>query len=511
MKRYPFFLFLFAIYPVLSLYAWNISEINIIYISRPIIVSILIMGVIFELIYLILRNSQKTAVESSIVFLALLSYGAIYNVTKNWNILGVDIGRHRFLIPFILIILTAITWLVLKRMRAPYSISFQLFNIISVVLVLLNLVQIGSKFNRIEIPKKTSIGQQAISVNQSDQKPDVYYFLLDSYPRADYLKQYMNFDNSPFIQELESRGFFVAECSLSNYSYTRLSLASTLNMNYLEKLGLNVSKTDTDETKLDTFILHSTVRDDFENAGYKIVAFETGYGFTEWRDAQYFFQPQKNPIFMPIMTAFEEMVLENSILSATLTNQSIRNFLGLSFPYYEKWSREHYIIDQIPHIPEIAGPKFVFIHLVTTHRPYIFSPTGQILMDDRFYRNQGVPVNDEFYTKGLVDGVEFTNSYLLNLIGTIRQKSKVPPVIILQGDHGVKIPGRQTIINAILLSNPKNEMYKTLSPVNNFRIIENTILGKDLDLLPDRSFVSNVNIAPYDVQPVPNPDPCTIQ
>ncbi len=51
MKKYPYFLIFAALYPVISLYVLNVSEINLIYIIRPILAALVGMGVIFGLLY----------------------------------------------------------------------------------------------------------------------------------------------------------------------------------------------------------------------------------------------------------------------------------------------------------------------------------------------------------------------------------------------------------------------------------------------------------------------------
>ena len=115
-------------------------------------------------------------------------------------------------------------------------------------------------------------------------------------------------------------------------------------------------------------------------------------------------------------------------------------------------------------VPALPGPKFVYIHLVTTHRPYVFQADGSILNDERYYLNDGVPIDDEFYIRGFQYQVEFTNGYMLGLIDTIIADLKVPPVIILQGDHGVRAPGRHSILNALLIPNLKDALYPVALP-----------------------------------------------
>ena len=65
--------------------------------------------------------------------------------------------------------------------------------------------------------------------------PDIYYIVLDGYPRSDSLAHYFDFDNSSFPQALRERGFYIADASHSNYTMTFLSIASSLNMRYVTR------------------------------------------------------------------------------------------------------------------------------------------------------------------------------------------------------------------------------------------------------------------------------------
>ena len=66
--------------------------------------------------------------------------------------------------------------------------------------------------------------------------PDIYYIILDAYARSDVMKELFDFDNEPFLERLEQKGFFVARRSRSNYCQTTLSLCSSLNCDYLDKM-----------------------------------------------------------------------------------------------------------------------------------------------------------------------------------------------------------------------------------------------------------------------------------
>ena len=200
---------------------------------------------------------------------------------------------------------------------------------------------------------------------------------------------------------------------------------------------------------------------------------------------------------MKALSAFESMALENSFLGGLKRFSLFKPLLGWINPYHEKFLREKYIIEQVKNIPDIPGKKFVFIHLVTSHRPYIFNSDGSLLTDDGYFSNNGNPLNEEYFIRGYRYQIEYTNSFLLDVVDNIIAKSKTPPIIILQGDHGVQSPARFAILNAIYYQGQDLHLYPSISPVNTFRVILTKLGIGNYDLLPDYSYFSNQNKSPY--------------
>jgi hypothetical protein len=103
--------------------------------------------------------------------------------------------------------------------------------------------------------------------------PDIYYIILDGYGREDILKELYHYDNSSFSQALNNRGFNITAQSQSNYIQTILSLASSLNMEYLS----GTPSTLPIRGQLMGLIDQSRTRIFLELIGYQYVAFSTAF------------------------------------------------------------------------------------------------------------------------------------------------------------------------------------------------------------------------------------------
>ncbi len=427
MKKFPWFVLCIALYPIAALYSSNITEVNVLNLIRPVLFYLIFTLVLWGILRIVLKDSIRAGFIAALIIILFSSYGIIYNLIKGVELSGVILGRHRILAPLIFLLFGSIIWWVIAQKKDRLGSWVFYGNIIAIVLLVMPITQVVFHADKIKLPPKQQLNLPSAPVNaNATTLPDVYYFLLDSYSREDYIKEYLKYDNSPFLNEIRGMGFFVADCSLSNYSATRLSLASSLNMDYLDKLSNEIVPENKDETILDSYILNSKVVEKFREKGYQIVAFETGYPFTDMVNADIHFSVISKPYFAPYLTAFEVLAVENTIVSALKGNQDFARALGIGFEFSDKFQRQKFIISKIPSIPTIPGPKFVFIHLVTTHRPYIFNPDGSPIVDKNYYLYEGFPANTEYLIDGYQRVLQYTNSELLPVLKSIiaRQQTR---------------------------------------------------------------------------------------
>jgi len=496
--RFPFHPFLFGIFPAVSFLANNIEEVLPGAAFRIFLIVLAGVLLLFILLSILQRDWHKSAFLVTIFLILFFSYGHLYNSLKQTSLFGIAIGRHRYL-SFInlLILMLGWRWVIKHQRTAAHTISL---NILGTVLLLLPLLQIAwyqIRFRSTIAPLKDS-DTQLSAIDPNSNTPDIYYIILDAYTRDDTMRSFYEFDNTPFLETLEDRGFYVARCSQSNYAKTNLSLASTLNLNYVQDIY------DQKQTSgLAKLVQNSLVRKKLEKLGYSVVAFETTYIPTRWEDATIYYSFEEayydQPKLFKGFSEFEAMFTRTTgaliLLDVDTILKARLQMLTDEGPKRERYDRILYNLDLLIDVPSIPGPKFVYAHINAPHEPYIVDKNGGFLADQ------------EEYIPGYRDQVMYINNRILPIIDNILSKSEQPPIIILQGDHG----GGETwgdfrrmhILNAYYLpEGGAPRLYPTITPVNTFRIIFDFYFGSNYGLLPDISYYShwrdnfNFTIAP---------------
>lgn len=526
-SKFQFYPLILSLFPGLSLWAFNRTEMPAWMVIRPLIISCGAVLLVYIVFRLILKDWEKAALFSSACTLLFFSYGHTYDVLRTVQLFGIVPGRHRLLIP-IFVLVAAVLFLVIFRTKKNLAGINLPVTIISLFLLVFPTYQLAGYFiqtsrsvsdvatNQTNV-KQNGAGLAAGSGLQgSDISPDVYYIILDAYTRQDTLKANFNYDNSGFIDQLKSLGFYVADCSMSNYSQTELSLPSSLNMDYLSSL---VQPSEMDEEHMAALLSDNRVRENFHALGYQIVNIESGYGPTEWRDADQFISQDKNEplaVYLRGLNPFETMYLNTTGLSPLL---ELGNKLPpalqiqVDYPYVQHRNRILYALKELPEIAKMPGRKFVFVHLLIPHSPIVFGPNGeQIQRNDPFSLKADVDLIAAKFIPGYTGQITYANTRMLEIVQSILKNSKEPSVIILQGDHGAKpLKGteedRMTILNAYYLpDHGEQKIYSSISPVNSFRLVFNTYFHGNYPFLDDKHYFSKYNNT-FGFDQLSEPDP----
>lgn len=480
----PWYPLVFSIYPALALLAENIGEVKAETGLRPALISLSAGALLFGLLSVLLRSRYRAAFLSTLWLALFFAYGHLHilliekypDIDFTWWLIGVWV------------ILAILFYWWATRPGISFVDSARTLNVLALGLVIVSLVQVSlgsQKRSGHFLGAKKAPVQELV---RPQNPPDVYYFILDSYTRDDLLKQAYGYDNSEFLDGLRARGFYVAECSQSNYIRTEISLGSTLNMSYLQGLDPTFVPESTRRRVLWDSLKHSAVRYNFESMGYKTVAFATGFAWSELEDADVFYTP---PPFSAGLTEFETLFMQTTL---ALHAQDLGwidpdEIMGQNFR-----DRTLLVFDKMDDIARMPEPTFAHVHVISPHPPFVFGPDGKHT-DPADFWNEKQLYPPALYAEGYQNQLTFLNLKMLEAVDTLIAESETPPIIVLQGDHGPWLQPQNKrfwILNAYYLPGHHEELYPTISPVNTFRMIFDAYFGGKYDMLPDVSYFSPV-------------------
>ena len=475
-RIYPF---LIAIYPVLALRNFNSDYVDFSAIARSLVLVFLLALLIWAVTFAIFRKVELTGVITSLVMLIILGYGHIYlQIEKSFGP-----PRHSVLSILLGGSFIVLSWLLIKRPSTAQTVSQFLANV-AVILILMTLGQmIVRDAQAVRAAKSISQTDQAPTANKAHAgHPDIYVLLLDGHGRTDVLQEEFGYDDSSFIQSLTDMGFYVAQCSQSNYASTRYSLTSMFQMDYIQI----VDGEEQVPALKDTPVLQ-TLRAD----GYKVITFENSASghFDFGEDLRY----SRNQLAFGAMdlsgglNEFEKTMLSTTIARMPLDTEIIPSFNETTITrleFYEHYLQVNYILKKLPETTQLPGPKFVFAHILVPHIPQVFTPDGGFRFPEDKSKN------------GYRDNAEFIDKAILPVIQQILADSPTPPVIIVMGDHGPPATGlthnpaaRMKNLDAYFVdSKTMAKLYDTITPVNSFRILLDSYFGADYPLLQDTSY-----------------------
>jgi hypothetical protein len=512
-KDIPYYAFAFSVSPILYLLSTNLGTAD----PRAAIAPSVLCIVTSVVVYLALRGVTKSAQRAGLItftfFFFLFFYGTIrggLSVVTLWDFPSMDL---RYLIP-IWSACFALYACYFARTDRQLGVLTGFLNVVVCALVGMSLIRIAAYGSReySATPNTQRADSEATVHGQPAHLPDIYYIIPDAYARADMLEEWYGLDNHGFLEALRQRGFYVADQSTANYPQTSLSLASSLNLDYIDALTDRLDPLSKNRAPLYRLVRESKLVSTLHSYGYTFVSFSSGYPATEIRGADLYLRPIARHV---LADPFLNAVLDMTPLSALV-------YRGQVSAYDVHRARILFALDQLPHISRTGGPKLVFAHLLSPHQPFVFTIDGDPIDPSASFslrhRTWLVQSDEDDYAYGYREQLLYMNKKLLETIDGILASSEVPPIIIIQADHGPDLLAgdfaradveifrdlreRFSILNAYYLPDGGAELlYPDISPVNTFRVVMNHYFGATYELLPDRCY--NATYArPYDFQDV---------
>lgn len=496
--------FLLALLPVVSLFQHYLGRI---YLEEILTVAAILLG-IAAAAYLAglvaCRRHRAAAAFASLFLLGFLFHMPQVAWLGGLPRIGNLLGHHRVVIPVFLFALAAAA-IVLRRARSPLVNLTAIANVVTAGMLLWPGLQMGWFFARHPLhrfdPQAAVAADPALAgVARPAAPPDVWYIILDRYPDEPTLRHRFAFDNREFYEYLDAAGFYRATRSHANYPVTALSLASSLNFEYLDLLAAEVGTGSPDWRNLYERIRHHKAGAVLRSQGYRLV-----------HAGSWWWPTRRNPAADDNLNYWR---LPSSALA--VLSRSMLAVLDMKDPNpwtnsrLEQYNRLRFQFLRLAKLPAEPGPKFVFVHILAPHPPYVLQADGSYLEEAEaehtaepvLFRNQLIALN----------------RMVVGLLERIRADSPAPPLILLQSDEGPYPDGKISpddlgefrraepallrektgILNAYYLPGvDRSVLYPEISPVNSFRLVFNHYFGARLPMLPDRTFAHASATMPY--------------
>jgi hypothetical protein len=477
-----------AIVPTLYHYSNNADKLTLLNLSRMLLFNIGLATVIYLVLLAFHRVPPTKAANAGLIFLIFFNvYGLAYRYLLHLDVIRI---KHYTLLPLMLMLAI---YVILFVSKLPASVSIDIWKHLTLivgVLVLFNLFKISP----VEIKKRQSDATPPPMTlpdgpRRAEGSPDIYYIVLDEFAGFQAMREYWKYEGvDDFVSFLEQRGFFVAEGSHASSKDTLHQLATRLN--YQEYPEGNVS--------LQTYfndVADNKVMRDLKSRGYTTVVFdETNMPYTSAKSihADYLYEYGSRAVPESVkgeygfyFDEFAELVVDNTMLYAFAENYRKSNPVVSQHSSMVSFTVEHIASQEVP------SPKFVYVHLMLPHFPFIYDRNGDIIDRDQF-------TNWHYYLDNYIYSIQVAESMIANILSSADINN--PPVIILQSDHGARNHRTAQAGSAVLPDYPED--FKTLilfalyipgydyanvpqdiNPINTFPIVFNYLFDTNIPIV----------------------------
>ena len=480
-KLVPFInVLLFAVYPIIALYAHNADQLKLKQILLPLFASLGLSVIIFILWKLILKKNLLASL-ATVFFLVLFWH---------YELINTGIGKiirlsHWYLFPILGIIYFLLVYFTVKAKNPRTLKKLNVILLLPVsLLILINIAAIVS----IEIKKLTisARGHQPAFIHDGAKeithKPDIYLIVLDEYASFTTIEEKWGYDNNGFADFLEEKGFFVAKDSKTRFVSTSQAIPSIMNLRHLEE---NMERLERLHKYDNNFVFNF-----LNETGYEIV-FLDGWGGFEFSfgidniTLLCMYDMDFGPRLK--LDEFSYLVFSQSMLrpaSFLLRDENANT-------YYRANNHFFNYIEKYPLTANLSeSPFLLYAHIMSPHMPYVFDRHGNFLENPtNYWEYENL---DKSYLRDLyLEQYIFVTNKMIDIITEILNTSNNDPVIVLLSDHGPRRPTtgveeaehHHRILNAVYFPDGDyNGLYDDIDPVYTMRVLFNKYFGIKYEL-----------------------------
>lgn len=473
-----------AIYPAVFYYGHNLSDLLLVNLGRTLVIYLL-LAVVFYIFSLLLNHWQPLkAANAAFIFLVFFNaYGILERAATRLDWFPV---RSYTFLPLVLLIAFYAAWGMVKLKDSPAKQFWNAAVILVAGLILYNLVVIvPGEISKSQRTRSAATETRQTGENASKSQPDIYYIILDEFAGFQSMREYWEYSGvDQFKDFLTSRGFVV-------YEESKASAPSTLHQLFT-RLNYQDTPYELNDENLALWlggIADNRVMKFMKDQGYTTVTFnEMSYAYSSARE------------MLNVDYAFDYKDVPATSLGIFFDNFGIlvadNTMLNIFSRFYKRsGSNQHsnmifYTVKKIGELEEIQSPKFVYIHLIFPHLPYMFDENGNVNLPEVYYKY-------DYYLGNYKFAIKMATEMVNNILSGY--PSSRQPVIILQSDHGFRNIRDKNTDEQPLPDYPKefglNILYARLlpgyeatysapeqDPINTFPLLFNYLFDANIDL-----------------------------
>ncbi len=484
LKKYPYFLFLLVFFFCLHGSVENFGLITVKEVATSGLWMLMGIVFLFGLVFLITRKLLFAALVVFFSATCFFFFGAFHDFIKSISIFSV-IKSYRYFVPIMLSLLALLILFLRKKINILPKITLYL-NVLLIIYCFVDLVSVLLLTFQPTEKNKQEFNFQYLDVTQ---KPDVYFLLFDSYPGQKSLTDSFNFNNEKFNNFLLENSFKPLN-TRSNYNATFFSMASMLNMRYIDKKYTWNIPTPKEENERQSEIKNASVFTLFKNMGYDIY----NYSIFDLENNRSSYT--QNNFLNNHSRSLNDKVFINRVIR-DLAPSMPPDMMAL-FPNYYDYLVYGNKFDNINLEKDIYSflerkrvkPSFLYAHFLMPHAPYFYDSLGNDISKKILLSSEMNPD-----TKLFLSYLKYTNQVISRIILAIKKKNP-DSIIIFMSDHGCNIWNisgnfEQSFYNNCAVYFP-NKIYgetkNCITNVNFFPYLFNTQYNQKLEYLPDSLF-----------------------
>ena len=494
LRRIPFHPLLLAAYAVLFVYAANVTEVLPRAIIGPLTTALVAAAVVLAISAIVFRDLRRGGVLATALVAAFAFFGHVMPLFAAANL--AEVAQ---LAMWVLVIGGA----ALYARRAGRSLAGVTagLNGFGFVLVAISLITIiPFETGRVIRSDGEDVEEPAIATATTTPDRDIYFFVFDRYGSDWSINERFGIEND-LGPDLEAAGFQVIPGARANYRATDFSLASMLNMRFLDDLTAIVGRESDDRTPARAKIARHDVGRFLRANGYRY------YHIGAW------YEPTRtNAIADEAMRLGRTTELEGVLREATIVPALERLFATETKDTdFRDLHRNEALFGfrQVERLADEPGRKFVFTHFLLPHPPYGFHADGSIVLKAEEESRPEAELYDE--------QLRFTNDRIREMVAKLLDRPEdEQPIIVMSGDEGPFLCFNHDCVDgspetygirfgtlrAYYLPDSDYVVPPDDSGVNIFRTIFREYFGADLPPLPNRSYDWPDNDHLYDFRDV---------